>query len=305
MSAQAEVSLQVQAERVVDPETGEIAVELLDFDEALALTSRIKGHVGLEVLREPLDNVDFDEVEQFPQEHVEAFFRAGRVLWRRYAQGEIESHLHLRLRSGPAWCWIRRALCGADLSPSGREVGGTGGMNAVSPKVSVSPTDERRYGPVFVESVEFMDDPQRMPRRVRSAKWLQPLDLCNGPRVGYALNLPEATTTGGRALFGSLEVAGFVQEDRKFRVVRRYVVTTRECPYEVVENASEVVDAIASERSPQANGRPSYPNDVADVVPLIGDDVQGMWLLRGEAVDAGVEHVQVLFRPIKFDPYVI
>ncbi|MEX2269208.1 MAG: hypothetical protein WEA75_11030 [Acidimicrobiia bacterium] len=90
-----------------------------------------------------------------------------------------------------------------------------------------------------------------------------------------------------------------VSEDWELRVSRdRSLSASGKLVHDVIKRTSHIVDAIADEKGPVVR-RATHPLNVVDVVPVIGDDVEGVRLLRREGIEFRVKRVEMFLRPIE------
>jgi hypothetical protein len=255
---------------------------------------------------ESREDFRLNESHELFKQDVEILVRSHRLLFQRYVNGEIVTHLHLGFGTRGSVCTVERALSSGGLVPAGRKFRGILDAPAKKAPVVVCHASDDVQGPVFVETVEFVDDPERVAKRIWSAKWLQPADLCDRVAVVDALYLPQATTAGGVSLLGSLEVLGRVLKNRKLGVVRSVSRSTRQFPHNMVEGRSEVMDTVARDGTPPRS-RCLGPLDIMDLCGsvVLGDDVKGIRLSLGKATKLGLEAVAVFFCSVNLDPYLV
>lgn len=261
--------------------------------------------VPLQKRGEGRDDLFLNEGDELFQEDIEIFVRTHRLWFERYMNREIVAHLHLHFHSHHL-CSVQVAGGSAGLSPTQRQLGGIPNSPIDKGGIAVGDTSEYVQGPVFVETVEFVDDPQRVARRVRSEKWLQPVELCVSPIRDNTPDLPKPATARWFAFPVALEVPVGVEEDRELGVIRRVPRSTRQREHDVVKSRTEVVDAVPSDGGPKP-GDICRPFNVAHLCGtlILGDDVEGVRLATDEAIQLGLESVQMIFRSINLDPYLI
>jgi hypothetical protein len=251
-------------------------------------------------------NFIIHERDQFGEQDIEVLVRSHRLWWQRYSNGEIETHFHLRFRSGWDLCSVERALSSARLAPPRGQFGLMGNSVRDEAHVVISPPPDDVQRAVFVETVEFMDDRQRVPNRVWSHKWLQPLERCVGGVVLNSSNLPQPTPLGGLSILATPEVLQGILKDGELGVCRRVSRSSRQIPNDVIQDTPEVVDTVSGKCGPSVRDVPS-PLHIQDAcgLAILGDDMEGVRLFTDKAIQLGLESAQVLFRPIKFDAYVV